>query len=51
MTSPIQTCTPEDNFEKCGETLADNRFRHLVVVDKQEPVGVISLRDLALRRK
>jgi len=46
MSSPVYTCEASDGMEACVETLADNSFRHLVVMDNDEPVGVISLRDL-----
>ncbi len=46
MTSPVQTCQAHDDVEKCAILLDENQFRHLVVVDNEEPVGVISLRDL-----
>ena len=46
MSAPVYTCEASDGMEACAAILADNSFRHLVVMDKDEPVGVISLRDL-----
>lgn len=46
MSSPVETCKGTDDLEDCADTLSGHRFRHLVVTDKDEPVGVISLRDL-----
>jgi CBS domain-containing protein len=46
MTAPIQPCRPSDDVGVCARKLQQHKFRHLVVLDKLEPVGVISMRDL-----
>lgn len=53
MTSPVEVCTPYDDISHVTDRLCERQFRHLLVVDEGEPVGVISLRDLApaLRHK
>ena len=48
MSSPVQTCQADDDVDKCATILEENNFRHLVVVDNEEPMGVISLRDLII---
>ena len=48
MSSPVRTCRPGDDIDQCFDLLNASSFRHLVVVDLDEPVGVISLRDVAL---
>lgn len=53
MTSPVETCSSWDDISDVTDRLCERQFRHLLVVDDGEPVGVISLRDLApaLRQK
>jgi len=48
MSSPVQTCTASDEAETCFDILSEHAFRHLAVMDGDEPLGVISLRDVAL---
>ena len=48
MTSPVSSCKPSDEVGECFKTLSASEFRHLLVLDNEEPVGVISLRDVAL---
>ena len=50
MSSPVQSCQPGDNADDCFDQLTANSFRHLVVLDNDEPVGMISLRDVAWLR-
>jgi CBS domain-containing protein len=47
MTSPVEACSPYDDISDVTDTLCERQFRHLLVIDDGEPVGVISLRDLA----
>lgn len=47
MSSPAQTCSPADEVRQCADTLSHHSFRHLAVMDNEEAVGVVSLRDLA----
>lgn len=46
MSSPVETCSPDDDLAKCAGTLVAHKFRHLCVMDNGEAVGVISIRDL-----
>lgn len=48
MSSPVHSCSPWDDVTESFDILSSNHYRHLVVVDNDEPVGVISLRDVAL---
>jgi len=47
MSSPVRWCAPDAEVSACFDTLRGNSFRHLMVADGGEPVGVISLRDVA----
>jgi len=47
MSSPVNSCKPSDNLEELFKTLAVSKTRHLLVLDNDEPVGVISLRDIS----
>jgi CBS domain-containing protein len=47
MSRPVRSCAPADEVGACFDMLRGNSFRHLMVVDGVEPVGVISLRDVA----
>jgi CBS domain-containing protein len=46
MSAPLFTCTPADDLGHCARLLDRHKFRHLVVLDGTETVGVISMRDL-----
>ena len=48
MSSPVRTCKPSDDANECFDLLTAKKFRHLIVLDNNEAVGVISLRDVAL---
>ncbi len=50
MTSPVITCEPREDLESCLKKMADNHIRHLVVIDRGELLGVLSLRDLLAAR-
>jgi CBS domain-containing protein len=47
MTSPVQTCRADDPLNIIVDRLGHHRFRHLLVMGDNQPVGVISLRDVA----
>ncbi|MBT3202366.1 MAG: CBS domain-containing protein [Phycisphaerales bacterium] len=47
MSSPINSCTPSDDIEEIFKILSASNNRHLLVVDHDKPVGVISLRDIS----
>ena len=46
MSSPLITVTPADSTQTAMETMTDRRCRHLIVVDGEELVGIVSLGDL-----
>ena len=48
MTSPVCSCKPSDDVGDCFDQLRTQQHRHLMVLDNDEPVGVISLRDVAM---
>ena len=48
MSSPVKTCNASDEVSSCFDILREHDFRHLAVMDGEEPLGVISLRDVAL---
>jgi CBS domain-containing protein len=47
MSSPVNSCKPSDDIEELFKTLSVSETRHLLVLDNDEPVGVISLRDIS----
>jgi predicted transcriptional regulator len=44
--APILIATPEDTVEKCMKKMLIKDIRHLLVMDKHECVGMISIKDL-----
>jgi CBS domain-containing protein len=46
MTSPVLTCHPGDELSACAGMLEKHHIRHVLVVDADEPVGMISQRDV-----
>lgn len=48
MSSPVRSCAPDAGIDDCFDILTTSGFRHLMVAEGNEPVGVISLRDVAL---
>ena len=48
MSCPVHACKPSDDIAECCKILSANQYRHLLVVDNDEAVGVISLRDVML---
>jgi CBS domain-containing protein len=46
MSSPLITVTPEELTRTAMETMTERRCRHLVVIDGEEMVGIVSLGDL-----
>ena len=48
MTSPVRTCSPDDDIAQCFDMLQTSSFRHLVVAEGGKPAGLISIRDVAL---
>jgi len=47
MTSPVHSCNASDDIDDCFDVLHAHEYRHLLVLDNDEPVGVVSLRDVA----
>ena len=46
MSYPATTVTPQDTVEDCLRMMTTYRLRHLVVVEKGRPVGMVSIGDL-----
>lgn len=46
MSSPLITVTPAESTQAAMETMTERRCRHLIVVDGEELVGIVSLGDL-----
>ena len=47
MRTDIVRASPRDSVEDCLSLMRANRCRHLLVFDRDEFVGIVSLRDLA----
>jgi CBS domain-containing protein len=47
MTAEPITITPETSAEEAAQTMLDNGFRHLPVVEGERAVGIVSIRDVA----
>ena len=47
MTSPVLSCKRTDDIEELFKNLSASERRHLLVLENNEPVGVISLRDIS----
>lgn len=50
MTREVITCKKSDSLEAVMEIMTKNRIRHLPVLDKGKPVGVISIGDVVKER-
>ncbi len=46
MSSPLITAGPEESTRNAMETMTECRCRHLVVMEDEEMVGIVSLGDL-----
>ena len=46
MSAPLITVAPAEANQRAMETMTERRCRHLVVVDADEMVGIVSLGDL-----
>ena len=51
MSSPVQTCRLGDDLQDCAGRMSEQKIRHLVVVEQDALVGMISLRDILLVRR
>lgn len=49
MTSSLITIDSEDTLEKANELMAKNKIRRLVVIENNNIVGIITIRDVAER--
>lgn len=47
MTSEPITISPETSAAEAAQTMLDNGFRHLPVVEGERAVGIVSIRDVA----
>lgn len=47
MTRDPMTVGPDDDVETALDTMLTNGFRHLPVMEKDEVIGIVSIRDLA----
>lgn len=48
MTSPVRTCRPDENIFEVADKFWHHNFRHLLVMDRDCPVGIISMRDITM---
>ncbi len=46
MSSPLITVAPDESIHVAMETMTERRCRHLVVVEEESMVGIVSLGDL-----
>lgn len=46
MTRDVISGKPGWDIERAARTMIEHQFRHLLVTEMQEPVGIVSLRDL-----
>ena len=46
MQTPAATCTSEDSLGSALRTMTEDRVRHLIVVDGDRMVGIVSIGDL-----
>ncbi len=50
MTSEVIFCTSTDSVQSVMQTMTENRFRHLPVVDGGTLIGVVSIGDMVAAR-
>jgi CBS domain-containing protein len=46
LTSELTFASPDWSLEEAAEAMVRGRFRHLIVVDRGELVGILSMRDI-----
>ncbi|MCH8008575.1 MAG: CBS domain-containing protein [Chloroflexi bacterium] len=46
MTKELITASPEDDLETVLQTMTARHFRHLPVMDREQLIGVLSIRDV-----
>jgi CBS domain-containing protein len=47
MRTDLVRAGPHDSIEQCLETMRAHRCRHLLIFEREQFVGIVSLRDLA----
>ena len=50
MVSPAPSCRPEDKIATILARMTNERIRHLLVIDQEKMVGVVSIGDLVKQR-
>jgi CBS domain-containing protein len=50
MTKNAVTCTPQDSVAEVSRVMAERHIRHLPVVEGDQLVGVIAMRDIFMHR-
>jgi len=50
MSAPVQTCRLGDDLNDCARRMKEQRIRHLVVMEQEALIGLISLRDVLVER-
>jgi CBS domain-containing protein len=46
LTNDLILAAPDWSLERAAQTMVENGFRHLIVIDGSELVGVLSMRDI-----
>ena len=46
MTTKVLTCIPETRLEEARKVMREQRVRHLPVLEKERPIGMVSIGDL-----
>ena len=46
LTGELIVASPEWSLEQAAETMVENNFRHLIVIDGGELLGILSMRDI-----
>lgn len=49
MTSKVKTASAETTLEDCMMIMTENHFRHLPILEGDELVGIVSIRDLVAK--
>ncbi|CAN5256710.1 CBS domain-containing protein [soil metagenome] len=46
MTTPVQTCSPDDDLDEIMTTMTARRFRHIPVCEGGRVIGIVSIGDV-----
>jgi CBS domain-containing protein len=49
MTGKVKTASAETTLEDCMQIMTENHFRHLPILEGDELVGIVSIRDLVAK--